>query len=352
MRINFSQIQRNGPGVVGLVPQFEEDFWHAYNIIQIKDKIYTRTFRRIRPEGQRSYESKRVAVDVKLLVKKIELDEKELALRIKGTIIECKQGIVPLGQSHTLTLQLNQQFTLEKDQWDEIFMQRLNQAKEASKSAELAVIVMQEGIAHICLVTESVTIEKAKIQANIPRKTSSFSQRIHQQSSSSSSSSSSVYSGSVDLDKLSPHAKAMRHFFSDVLNAMHRFIDFGLCKSILIGSPGFVKDDFLTFAIDEEKKNKSNQSNSSSDQKQKEKEKQKQKQKGKQQTEQQSSSSSSLSANRSKLLLVHTSTGHRQAVHEILSDTSIRQQLTNVRAATDEIILTRFFNILAENNDK
>ena len=43
-------------------------------------------------------------------------------------------------------------------------------ACDAAKQADLGAIVMQEGIAHVCLVLSTMTIVRAKIEVNIPRK--------------------------------------------------------------------------------------------------------------------------------------------------------------------------------------
>ena len=46
----------------------------------------------------------------------------------------------------------------------------LDQACDATKQADLGAVVMQEGIAHVCLVLSTMTIVRAKIEVNIPRK--------------------------------------------------------------------------------------------------------------------------------------------------------------------------------------
>ena len=51
-----------------------------------------------------------------------------------------------------------------------ISMNRIDQACDPTQHADLAAIVMQEGLAHICLVTSSMTVVRAKIETNIPRK--------------------------------------------------------------------------------------------------------------------------------------------------------------------------------------
>jgi len=43
-------------------------------------------------------------------------------------------------------------------------------ACDAGQHADLAAIVMQEGLAHLCLITANMTLLRAKIETNIPRK--------------------------------------------------------------------------------------------------------------------------------------------------------------------------------------
>lgn len=43
-------------------------------------------------------------------------------------------------------------------------------ACDPTQSADLAAVIMQEGLAYVCLVTSSMTLTRAKIEINIPRK--------------------------------------------------------------------------------------------------------------------------------------------------------------------------------------
>lgn len=54
--------------------------------------------------------------------------------------------------------------------WLTLYFHCSEQACDPTQSADLAAVVMQEGIAHVCLVTSSMTLVRAKLEANIPRK--------------------------------------------------------------------------------------------------------------------------------------------------------------------------------------
>ena len=75
-----------------------------------------------------------------------------------------------MGQFHTIDIELNQPITLEKECWDTISIERLDESSDPAKKAELAAVVMQEGLAHVCLVTSSMTVTRAKIERRMPKK--------------------------------------------------------------------------------------------------------------------------------------------------------------------------------------
>ncbi|OCT61855.1 hypothetical protein XELAEV_18047885mg [Xenopus laevis] len=75
-----------------------------------------------------------------------------------------------MGAYHTIELVPNRKFTLAKKQWDSDVLERIEQACDPAFSADLAAVVMQEGLAHICLVKPSMTLLRAKIETSISRK--------------------------------------------------------------------------------------------------------------------------------------------------------------------------------------
>ena len=43
-------------------------------------------------------------------------------------------------------------------------------ACDAARSADVAAVIMHEGLAHICLLTPSMTVVRMRVEMNIPRK--------------------------------------------------------------------------------------------------------------------------------------------------------------------------------------
>ncbi|XP_029654409.1 protein pelota homolog [Octopus sinensis] len=79
-----------------------------------------------------------------------------------------------IGAYHTLELGIGRQVTLGKSEWDSYCVERLSQAVNPMTNSDLMAIIMQEGTAYVCLITKSMTIERDKIQVNIPRKRPNF----------------------------------------------------------------------------------------------------------------------------------------------------------------------------------
>ena len=90
-------------------------------------------------------------------------------MRLKGRNVE-ENPYVKMGAYHTVDVEPNRKFTLTKTLWDIIALERIDMACDPSQNADVAAIVMQEGIAHVCLLTGAMTIVRAKIDVAIPRK--------------------------------------------------------------------------------------------------------------------------------------------------------------------------------------
>lgn len=125
-----------------------------------------------------------------------------------------------MGAYHTLDLELNRKFTLRKHEWDSVSLDRIETACDPAKNADVAAIIMQEGLAHVCLITPSMTLVRAKIDVSIPRKRKNFPQQ---------------------------HDKGLVKFYDNVLQALLRHINFDVVKCVLIASPGFVRDQFFEY---------------------------------------------------------------------------------------------------------
>lgn len=86
-------------------------------------------------------------------------------------------NVFQMGAYHTLDLGLNRKFTLRKALWDSVALERVEMACDPAANADVAAVVMQEGLAHVCLITPSMTLVRSKIDITIPRKRKGFVQQ-------------------------------------------------------------------------------------------------------------------------------------------------------------------------------
>ena len=72
----------------------------------------------------------------------VDFDTAQGVMRVSGRNVK-ENAFVKLGQHHTLELELQRQFTIEKDRWDAVDLERISEACDPSKSADVAAVVMQ-----------------------------------------------------------------------------------------------------------------------------------------------------------------------------------------------------------------
>ena len=100
----------------------------------------------------------------------LEFDAQSSALHVSGRVSE-ENKYVSLGSHHTLDLELQRTFTLEKaDGWDSVAVGMLKDAIDSKSRAQIWAVVMQEGLANICYITEHQTVLQQQVTANVPKK--------------------------------------------------------------------------------------------------------------------------------------------------------------------------------------
>lgn len=215
-------LERDSSGTITVVPEETEDLWHLYNLVAIGDRVRASTIRKVTKESSTgSTTSDRVRLTLTVAVEDIYFDThaSHAVLSLKGRNVAENQH-VKMGAYHTIDLEVNRKVTLIKAEWDSVSLDRIELATDPTKHADCAAVVMQDGLAHVCLVTASMTIVRAKIDVTIPRKRK----------------------GSV-----SQHEKALQRFYDTVLQAIRRHVNFDVVKAVIIASPGFVKDQFFEY---------------------------------------------------------------------------------------------------------
>ncbi|KAF9796227.1 hypothetical protein SFRURICE_016150 [Spodoptera frugiperda] len=285
MKLVFKSIERDGCGSIGLIPEESEDMWHAYNLVAVGDAVTASTVRKVQTESSTgSSTSNRVRTTLTITVETIDFDTQACVLRLKGRNIVENQ-YVKMGAYHTLDLELNRKFTLQKPLWDSVALERVEMACDPAANADVAAVVMQEGLAHVCLITPSMTLVRSKIDITIPRKRKGFVQQ---------------------------HEKGLNKFYDAVMQAILRHVDFNIVKCVIVASPGFVKDQFFEYMMQQAVK----------------------------------TDNKLLIDNKSRFLLVKASSGFKHSLKEVLQEPAVMAKISDTKAASEVKLLENFYTML------
>lgn len=286
MKLLFKNIDtKTNKGSVTLIADSLEDIWHLYNLISIGDDLRSSTIRRVTNETATGSTTKSsVHTTLTICVETTQLDMQAGVLSLKGKNIE-ENPHVKLGAYHTIDVELNRKFTINKQEWDSVSLGRIQEACDPAQNADVAAIIMQEGLANVCLVLASMTLVKAKIETSIPRKRKGFT---------------------------SNYDKSLERFFERIVQAILTHINFDIVKAVIIASPGFTKDQFFSYMNEYAVK----------------------------------ANNKVLSDNRNKFLLIHSSSGFKHSLNDILHDPSVMNRLNNTKALGEVQSLDAFYAML------
>lgn len=276
--------------VVAVVPEDADDLWTLYNIISKGDEITLKSYRNIKPSVNGipipGAQAQRKLLNLTLSVESSTFVSSERELRIKGTttvpLID-----VPLSSYHTATVMINEQVKIFKEIWDSHDDEIIDNACNAMK-AEVGAIVLEEGVSHTCLITDSMTILRNKIEKSIPKKRRGDS---------------------------SAHDKALNIFLNNTALAALRNLDILNLKAIVVASPGKLQNQLIEKIFEEINK----------------------------------SSDKELIRCKSKFISATSSTGYLQGLEEVLKTPSIKKQLSDTKVQKNVALFDEFSKHL--NND-
>ncbi|PIO62981.1 eRF1 domain 2 [Teladorsagia circumcincta] len=187
--------------------------------------------------------------------------------------------------------------------------ERLDTALDPTAQADVAAVVMHEGMAHVCLLTPAMTLVRAKIDMQIPRKRKAFT---------------------------SQHEKGIQRFLDAVSAAFLRHVNFNVIKCVLIASRGFLKEQFmdhlLKYADAQGKKVDNKVQNLISD--------------GYVEFFQ------ITTDQRAKFMLTHSSSGFKHALKEVLEDPAVAIRLADTKAQAEVKALNTFFELMSTEPDR
>lgn len=288
MKIVKKNLDKTGGGVLTIETEDEEDIWHIYNLVSEGDLVTNTTHRKVvKTSSTGSTNSTKKLVSLTIRVEEVNFDSNSAEIRLKGKV--CSESeYVKRGVYHTLTIEGKTVFQLEKPVWDAVYLDRVATACNVGASADVAAVVMQQGLGHVCLITKHRTLIRAKVEIVIPKK------RV----------------GSSDR-----HSQGLARFHKALADAVDKHVRFDVVKCLVVASPAHYKDDFCDYYL----------SRISS-----EKEKQ---------------------AVKAKLLRVGCSSGYMHSLSEVMEEPNIRRKLEDTKAYKETGKLKEFFELLNNRPD-
>lgn len=174
MRIIFQKIDPSTHTFqVKLLIKQPDDIWHLMHLINNHDHIKAKTSRKVVKETDIGMtHSQRKTFEIVMKVINVEYLEDADILRISGTNA-ASSSFMKIGQHHSLEIGINSKLVLIKNRWDALHLSRIEMARDDNQAnTELAVLLMEEGMAHLFRVGKSTTHLKNKISKSIPKKKS------------------------------------------------------------------------------------------------------------------------------------------------------------------------------------
>jgi len=205
-------------GVLKALPEDVDDLWVLYNVIHPKDVIYARTSREIKKddEGSRPSEGKRVSLNIGLRVDKVSFQSESTRIRVGGFIVEAPEKYGLLGDHHTVNIELNQDITIVKQEWQKYDLERLKKATQ-ERGPTILIVALDDEQGAVAILRQHGIITKGEIRSRLP--------------------------GKLEYDKrekaVNDYYDTLLQILSDVWNQTH-----GL---IAIVGPGFWKEDFASY---------------------------------------------------------------------------------------------------------
>ncbi len=207
MKIILSDFKKN---LIKVRITHAEDLWYLSQIIEEKDLISGKTVRKV-TIGTQDDKTVHVQKPAFLQINVERLEFTPHALRVSGKIVQAPDDI-PRGSYHTLVLEQDTEWTIEKEQWLTYHKAQLEDAVKASHVAILIAIFDRDD----CTI--------ALFRSNGYEVLTSLRS---------------------EPEKKEKRAQAKTNFYPDIINALESYNERYLPQSIILASPAFYKEDLL-----------------------------------------------------------------------------------------------------------
>lgn len=281
---------------ITLIPQEKEDLFTVHQLIGRGDELIFK--RKVTSSGKDDANKKKQQElkRLRIVVESEEFDMKEESLRYKGKTVRDDEvpdkGDYPVGVFFSTNINYTYPITIIKYDFNAYHKKLLKEAIQPASRADTAAVVLQEGLAHICVLTASSTILKQKVEYTLPKK-----------------------KRATDVAKFD---EKTQKFYKAIYESIKRNFDFEKLKMIILCSPGFYAktlfDKIIQYAQEEQNK--------------------------------------VLINNKGKFLVAHSSTGYLQGITEVLKNPSYASKLQDTKFSQEVLIIDQFLQHLNEDDFK
>jgi len=199
---------------------------------------------------------------------------------------------VKVGAHHTLDLELQRNFTLEKSEgWDSVALDVVRDAIREDKEGVVPAVVMQEGMANICLITEHQTVLKQRVETSVPKKRAG---------------------------RAGDHDKGLEGFYRTTLDTLLRHVDIAEKRPLLLASPGFIAAGFQKYILDEASR----------------------------------TANKAVLGNKDNFIVIHSSSGHLHSLNEVLKSPEVLVKLKDTKYARETRLVDDFMTLLRKDDGR
>ena len=221
MKLLYSNLKK---GEIKVLTQNLDDLWYLSTIIEPKDIIQGKTLRKIKAVSseEKSKESIKKPVFIKIEVEKVEFSKYTSILRVSG-VIKAAPEEIPLGEHHTFNVGDNTAITIFKENWLKYQLDRLKEACSEKKSS-LLICVHDREEAYFALFKKYGYEILAHIKGEVQKKREE------------------------NIKK--------ENFYLTIINKLKEYIERYNIKQVILASPAFWKEDLMKELKDNELKQK------------------------------------------------------------------------------------------------
>jgi protein pelota len=195
------------------IPESAEDLWHLEKILQKGDTLFGHTDRKIKPtkEGEKAL---RINLSVELLVEDVHFMEYSESLKVNGIILSGKpEEYIELKSHQSIELRAGERVKFRKEKLPNWVIERMKKAENASASAKLLVVLLDDEEAELAFINDYSISKKATIK---------------------------------EKNKGKRFAQEKSTYFEEILEKIKLLEP----KKLLLAGPGFVKDNLKKFIED------------------------------------------------------------------------------------------------------